>query len=567
MPVIPYRLIGELNTAQGLNDIIDALGGAGVAGGSNIIRDQVTSQTGTTINFTKSYPLGNGVLFYRNGVLMDEVISFSGGTNNAKEFQEATATSITLNGSDPAVAGENFEFVSIENSIVDGIIEDARSESDGSGSYNCTVSTVSNKTNVALDFIYSTGRNFGGVKGDLNVEVNGQSIERLLPGINDNAGDVVYEEVDSGTIEIYEIVSVGPTVTAELAPGLLINISKVKITVGQPEQGGVNGVDTTANLLLLPREEGRIYYSIDEDVLKTDDGATLNNAGGGGGDFLSNGSVAMSGDLNLGSQNIIDVASISGIANTDISFGSKLSGAGVSGKAYFQSGETGGSGLASGQVHLRSGNATGGNPTGNVFIYSGDTAVGPSGDVTLEIGSTSGSKGDIIFKDGSEGTAGHVWTSTNTAGAGEWQAPAGGGGGSVESVCLKASASGGWATSASNTSWKTQSLPTIDGSITGASSSGGGVELPAGTYQASCLFGSVSGTGMMSFRLYNSTDASAVEEFNDVYHPHSGGTNNGSATVPVLFTLAATKTIVGQTKGSLTFGTERLGNILITKIA
>jgi len=73
-------------------------------------------------------------------------------------------------------------------------------------------------------------------------------------------------------------------------------------------------------------------------------------------------------------------------------------------------------------------NATGANLSGDVKISTGDNsssdAGAPSGDILLETGSVNGgTQGDIIFKDGSEGTAGHVWTSTGVGGEGNWGAP------------------------------------------------------------------------------------------------------------------------------------------------
>lgn len=68
--------------------------------------------------------------------------------------------------------------------------------------------------------------------------------------------------------------------------------------------------------------------------------------------------------------------------------------------------------------------ATASSSTGSVLIASGNsTTSGNTGDIELYIGTvTSGTRGKIKFKDGSEGTAGHVWTSTGTDGSGAWAA-------------------------------------------------------------------------------------------------------------------------------------------------
>ena len=63
----------------------------------------------------------------------------------------------------------------------------------------------------------------------------------------------------------------------------------------------------------------------------------------------------------------------------------------------------------------------------SVYIQSGNSnsivwgAAG--GNINLQTGtSATSSRGKILFKDGSEGTIGHVWTSTGTSGEGHWQA-------------------------------------------------------------------------------------------------------------------------------------------------
>lgn len=61
--------------------------------------------------------------------------------------------------------------------------------------------------------------------------------------------------------------------------------------------------------------------------------------------------------------------------------------------------------------------------TGTVIIQSGNKTAGTgnSGDLVLQPGtSAGGSRGTIAFRDGSEGTAGYVWSSINTTGKGTW---------------------------------------------------------------------------------------------------------------------------------------------------
>lgn len=66
--------------------------------------------------------------------------------------------------------------------------------------------------------------------------------------------------------------------------------------------------------------------------------------------------------------------------------------------------------------------------TGAVGIRSGNSSAGgDTGSVTLAPGTTAGTRGQIIFEDGTEGNVGDVWTSTDVVGRGHWAAPASGG--------------------------------------------------------------------------------------------------------------------------------------------
>lgn len=90
------------------------------AGGTTAYQDEVTGQTGTTITFVVPYTYGaSGVLFYRNGLLMDKVNSFTlTGSSNAEEYQEvnngSNSTQITLNSTNPATSDELFQMVFLE---------------------------------------------------------------------------------------------------------------------------------------------------------------------------------------------------------------------------------------------------------------------------------------------------------------------------------------------------------------------------------------------------------------------------------------------------------------------
>jgi hypothetical protein len=98
-----------------------------------------------------------------------------------------------------------------------------------------------------------------------------------------------------------------------------------------------------------------------------------------------------------------------------------------SGHAYYGSGYVSGGAGGSGISQLASGNVTTGT-SGDTKVKSGNASgAGTSGHTVIDTGTTSGgTRGKIKLKGGTEGTSGHVWTSTGTDGEGAWAAAGGG---------------------------------------------------------------------------------------------------------------------------------------------
>lgn len=101
---------------------------------------------------------------------------------------------------------------------------------------------------------------------------------------------------------------------------------------------------------------------------------------------------------------------------------------GLTGSLYLETGNNTSVGNASGSARVSTGNITNAanaSNTGTITIISGNTAgAGSSGAIVLQTG-TGTTRGKLKFVDGSEGTTGHVWTSTDTLGNGAWQAAGG----------------------------------------------------------------------------------------------------------------------------------------------
>ena len=95
-------------------------------------------------------------------------------------------------------------------------------------------------------------------------------------------------------------------------------------------------------------------------------------------------------------------------------------------------------------IWSNSNNAATSSPTGTVRIESGNKSAGTgnSGDIKIRIGTSSGgTRGSLYIADGSEGTVGYVWTSTDTTGKGHW-APGGASAGTTPHVEYRTLTSG-----------------------------------------------------------------------------------------------------------------------------
>ena len=136
------------------------------------------------------------------------------------------------------------------------------------------------------------------------------------------------------------------------------------------------------------------------------------------------GDVYIQGDINTYNNSGVQVGQIQQTGGTlfeiitpaDVSFGGMRFTAGNDTTADASEGQ---------QIEVFGGAKTAGTGDGGPLLFrSGSSTGGKSGDITIETNSTGSTRGDILMVDGSEGTVGHIWTSTDANGRGEWQAPA-----------------------------------------------------------------------------------------------------------------------------------------------
>ncbi len=218
----------------------------------------------------------------------------------------------------------------------------------------------------------------------------------------------------SGTIGI----SVGTT-TSTSAPGLLsITGGSISNTASSANAGGVTIQAGTTNSTQSSGAGGTVNINGGDHTGVA--AGSIPQAG-----FVRLKSGAVTGSTNGASGGVVlltggDIAGTAGW-NSNISIG------------MFAGNITNGANAnPAGGITLTAGNNSGAGSSGvggSITLTSGSptsgTSTGASGDIKFVTGTPggSGSRGKIVKQDGTEGTTGHVWTSTDTLGTGRWSAP------------------------------------------------------------------------------------------------------------------------------------------------
>lgn len=218
--------------------------------------------------------------------------------------------------------------------------------------------------------------------------------------------------------------------------------------------GAPSGANTTLSNLTSPTAINQdLIFNKSNPVMRTPDGTSvpilevqggaITSGAGNGGTVVLRGGNAFSGfsgsitliggeSLSTGTSGAIsivggDAGSTASTGAVELKSGNKYAGAsGSTGELIIKSGQVSSGNSSSGTVSISSGNTPGTGATGALSIFSGNAAgVANSGNIIIETGTvTSGTRGSIRLRNGSQGTIGHVWTSTDVNGSGSWQAAA-----------------------------------------------------------------------------------------------------------------------------------------------
>lgn len=209
-------------------------------------------------------------------------------------------------------------------------------------------------------------------------------------------------------------------------------------------------------------------------------------------------------------------------------------------------------------------------PTESIEIQTGNklAGTGNSGGINIQSGtSAGGTRGQLSIRDGSEGTAGNVWTSTDTTGKGAWMPAGGSGAPGGANTQVQFNDSGSFGGDASLTYNKTSHSLTLGsaGAATGTFSLSVGANSPAtvsGLFAVGLGDSHVSISGQSTFASgnghtisadYGATCGGSTNTVSGTFSFIGGGTNN---TISVQYAAAfgLNNSISGAGQGSLVVG-------------
>jgi len=296
--------------------------------------------------------------------------------------------------------------------------------STNSGQLNLRTGNASSKSG---DILLLPGT--GATRGDIKFQDGSEGIIGHVWTSTGNLGEGTWAAPAAGGLTLFEEVdTAGPNGYLMQSPNeATVATQPVQFLSGDVTDAGAL-VTTGAAVLASGNNSGTGAAPSGQVIIAS--GATVGTSASGYVDIRSGSSPVGSGEVYLYSGNVTSSAGTTGqlyLFSGNTSLGS-------TGNVTLTSGYTNDTSAAytSGTVNIKTGYSDGdGAVTGDINIETGQTAGdnANSGSITLKTGFAEfGTRGSIRLQDGSQGTAGHVWTSTGTDGTGSWQAPSGGGG-------------------------------------------------------------------------------------------------------------------------------------------
>ena len=312
--------------------------------------------------------------------------------------------------------------------------------------------------------------------GTLTGSLISQSANTFFAAPNGSSGTPTFRAIANTDVSGLTVANISATSNSTLTTLSSLSLPYSQIT-GAPAAGAntalSNLTTTSINQALLPASSGT--YNFGSSGLQWESGYFA-------GSLTVGGQVSVGGNLteifgNITTPSGLGSGSASGITNLD------NSGSGTTNTLVLVTASNNSATLTTGTISLQTGNNTGAGGTGNILLRTG--LAGSNG-------------GKIQFQDGSQGTSGYVWTSTDASGSGNWAAAA-----ATGVTSLSVASSNGFAGTSSGGSTPILTLSTT---ITGVLK-GNGTAISAATAGTDYVIptGSITGTAANITATSNST--------------------------------------------------------------
>lgn len=419
----------DTTTLQGYQNGVWGDLGAGTGGGANVTLSNLTSPTAINQDLTFAFTGSPHTIRTGDGSPNSDNFLLKSGDATAGASGLAALSSGNAAGGSQSGTVAIFSGQQTDQTNSTGGVQVFSSDTGSTfSSGSVTVQTGASVDGVSGTISMNSGSSSGaGASGDINISSGGAAATGATGAINLGSGINTGSNA-SGALTLFTGASVdSPSGIISILSGATSgagNTGEIDITTGSPSGAGASGAISILT--------GQVTAAVNGGGITIATGGGVSTQGGSGDININTGN-------GLGSQNAGNISVLAGTGhagnagNIAISSGPNVAG-GNGGTISLVGGDASGTGGTGGTVSIIAG-GNGDNTGGDVVLATSNMANGTVGNIILEAGQNNSAVfGTITFQNGTQGTAGSPWVSTNTTGAGAWFA---GPSGSFTTVDLK----------------------------------------------------------------------------------------------------------------------------------